>query len=144
MKKTKDQLIEEAKKLLTQLMQSQEEGDLSLLESCFLHTEELVTIGADLDKVWYGWEEYSRFIKTAIERRKGHTVTERNTSIYINDDGTCAWYSQLIDTCLETKGEPFRLEGFRHTGVLVRRNDRWQIAQSHTSVPVVLPHATEE
>ncbi|MGV8828785.1 MAG: nuclear transport factor 2 family protein [Breznakibacter sp.] len=133
-----NQLIEEAKALLTQLVKSQEEGDLSLFESCFLHTEELVNIGTDLDEIWYGWDDFSRFMKNAITERKGHKIQELNTRIVVDEGGTTAWYSQLIDTCIETKSEPFRLEGFRHTGVMIFRNGQWRIAQSHISAPIIV------
>ena len=133
-----NQLIEEAKALLTQLVKSQEEGDLSLFESCFLHTEELVNIGTDLDEIWYGWDDFSRFMKNAITERKGHKIQELDTRIVVDEGGTTAWYSQLIDTCIETKSEPFRLEGFRHTGVMIFRNGQWRIAQSHISAPIIV------
>lgn len=135
---SQNQLVEEAEALLTQLVKAQEEGDLSLFESCFLHTEELVNIGTDLDEIWYGWEDFSRFMKLAISERKGHNIQELETRIVINEEGTIAWYSQLIDTCLETKSEPFRLEGFRHTGVMVMRHGQWRIAQSHVSAPIIV------
>lgn len=133
-----NQLIEEAKALLTQLVKSQEEGDLSLFESCFSHTEELVNIGTDLDEIWYGWDDFSRFMKNAITERKGHKIQELDTRIVVDEGGTTAWYSQLIDTCIETKSEPFRLEGFRHTGVMIFRNGQWRIAQSHISAPIIV------
>ena len=133
-----NQLIEEAKALLTQLVKSQEEGDLSLFESCFLHSEELVNIGTDLDEIWYGWDDFSRFMKNAITERKGHKIQELDTRIVVDEGGTTAWYSQLIDTCIETKSEPFRLEGFRHTGMMIFRNGQWRIAQSHISAPIIV------
>lgn len=134
-----DQLITEAETLLTQLVKSQEDGDLSLFESCFVHTEDLVNIGTDLDDIWYGWDDFSRFMKHAITERMGHKIRELNTRIVISECGTTAWYSQLIDTCIETRSEPFRLEGFRHTGVMVMRHGQWRIAQSHVSAPIVIP-----
>lgn len=135
---SQSQLVEEAKALLTKLVKAQEEGDLSLFESCFLHTDDLVNIGTDLDEIWYGWEDFSRFMKLAISERKGHKIEELETRIVVNEEGTTAWYSQLIDTCLETRGEPFRLEGFRHTGVMVMRHGQWCIAQSHVSAPIIV------
>lgn len=133
-----DQLRDEARELLTKLVVSQESGDLSLFASCFDHTDDLVNISTDLDNIWYGWEEFSRHMKNIITERSKYKIEERNTRVSINYEGTTAWFSQLIDTCLETKDDPIRLEGFRHTGVMLRRNGKWLIIQSHISAPIVV------
>ncbi len=135
---SREQLIEEARQLLTRLVVSQESGDLSLFESCFDHTEDLVNISSDLGYIWYGWDDFSHYMKNIISDRANYNIEERNTRVSINEEGTTAWYSQLIDTCIETEADPSRIEGFRHTGVMLRRGGKWRIIQSHISAPIVV------
>jgi ketosteroid isomerase-like protein len=73
-------------------------------------------------------------MRKMIETRKGLKINAKNTNLNVSDNGDVAWYSQLIDTCIETKGDPFRLEGFRHTGVMLKINNQWKIIQSHMSI----------
>ncbi len=133
---TQNRLIEEAEAILSQLLRSLEDGDLSLFESCFIHTDELVNIGAELDEIWYGWADFSRFMKKIIDEHKGHKIQRQGTHIVLNNEGTTAWYSELIDASIEKRNEPFRIEGYRHTGVLLRHNGYWRIALSHISAPL--------
>ncbi|WP_430809979.1 MULTISPECIES: nuclear transport factor 2 family protein [unclassified Carboxylicivirga] len=121
--------------VLDTMITAQEEGDLKTFSECFAKDENTLNIGADLDEIWYGWEDYYEWMSTAIRNKPDYTISSKNTRIQLSKDQNVAWYSQLLDTCFETKGEPFRLEGFRHTGVLEKRDGTWRIVQSHISVP---------
>jgi hypothetical protein len=133
---SRNRLLEGAEAILSQLLTSLENGDLSLFESCFLHTDELVNIGAETDEIWYGWSDFSLFMKKIIDNHKGHKIQRMDTRIFVNDEGSTAWYSELIDASIESRSEPFRLEGYRHTGVIIRHSGQWRIAQSHISAPI--------
>ncbi len=135
----KTQAKNEVTVLLTTLLKAQEKGDINLFSKCFVHSDDLINIGTDLDEYWLGWDMFSNHMKYMIELRKGLQITAIKTSIQVSESGCTAWYSQLIDTCIETKGDPFRLEGFRHTGVMEKINDQWKIVQSHTSVALDEP-----
>jgi hypothetical protein len=130
--------INEVKNLLTTLVKSQEEGDVQKFASCFANDDEVVNIGTDLDEYWTDWHSFQEWMQYAIKLRREYKISEKDTRIKISKDGTVAWYSQLIDTCFETKGDPVRLEGFRHTGVVEFRSNKWVIVQSHISIPFTL------
>lgn len=138
------QRIAEIEAVLSKLLRSQEKGDIDDFADCFARDEDFVTIGTDIDEIWYDWATFFSWMKSAITKWKGYTITEKNTRITLSQDGRVAWYSQLMDTCFETKGEPVRLEGFRHTGVLEKRNGKWLIVQSHVSIPYIEPQGDEE
>lgn len=121
--------------VLDKLIKSQEEGDLATFSSCFAKDEQTVNIGTDLDEIWYGWNAFYDWMRSAITNKPDYSIASKDTRIHISKNKDIAWYSQLLDTCFETKGEPFRLEGFRHTGVLECRKNHWLIVQSHISVP---------
>ncbi|WP_439183468.1 nuclear transport factor 2 family protein [Carboxylicivirga taeanensis] len=123
------------KTVLDTLITSQENGNLQEFCNCFAQDEHTMNIGTDIDEIWYGWTDFYEWMTHAIHNKPDYTISAKDTRIQLSNDKNVAWYSQLLDTCFETKGEPFRLEGFRHTGVLEKRNGQWLIVQSHISVP---------
>ncbi len=123
------------KACLSKMLRAQENADLPTFAECFAHDDDMVNIGTDLDEIWYSWNSFYSWMGKAISQRTGYTITEKDTHIVLSKNGDIAWYSQLLDTCLETKGEPFNLEGFRHTGVMEKRGNNWVIVQSHVSAP---------
>ena len=130
-----DQKTAPIMQVLDILIQSQEAGNLEAFSNCFAQDENTVNIGTDLDEIWYGWSSFYEWMGTAINNKPDYTVASKDTRIQIGKSNDVAWYSQLLDTCFETKGEPFRIEGFRHTGVMEKRDGRWLIVQSHISIP---------
>ncbi len=128
--------LDQAKEVLNQLLEAQEKGDIELFSMCFHHTGDLLNVGTDIDEYWAGWKPFFSYMKQMVTLRKGLKISSKNTKINISEHGDVAWYSQLIDTCIETKGNPFRLEGFRHTGVMEKIDGHWKIVQSHTSVAI--------
>jgi len=54
-------------------------------------------------------------------------------SINISVSGTVAWWFCILDDINEWKGQPASWEDTRWTGVLEKRNGKWQIVQQHFS-----------
>jgi hypothetical protein len=123
-----------ASNLLNALLEAQETGNIELFASCFKHDSSIVNIGTDIDEYWVGWKPFYAYMKQMIQLRHGLKITSKNTKIDVSPEADVAWYSQLIDTCIETKKDPFRLEGFRHTGVMQKVDGYWKIVQSHVSI----------
>ena len=57
----------------------------------------------------------------------------KDLSINISQSGTVAWWFCILDDINEWKGEPASWENTRWTGVLEKRDGRWQIMQQHFS-----------
>lgn len=129
--------VSEVRKVLETMIRAQEIGNWELFATCFAQNEQVVNIGTDLDEFWVGWNSFRQWMKEAIQQRKGCQIQEKNTQIEFSQDGKVAWYSQLIDTSVETKSDMIRIEGFRHTGVMEYLNNRWLIVQTHMSAPVL-------
>jgi hypothetical protein len=129
-------MVDAVGEVLNKLLRSQEKGNIEAFADCFFHDGEVVHIGTDIDEYFTSWRNYFHRIDDVIESRKGHAINEKDTRIRVSEDSRTAWYSQLIDTCYETKGEITRIEGFRHTGVLITTPGGWKIVQSHVSAPV--------
>jgi ketosteroid isomerase-like protein len=129
--------IQDVKQVLLTLLQSQEKGRIENFANCFLHADSVVHIGTDVDEYFTSWRDYLHWIDDYLISRKGQEINAKETRIQVSKDGNTAWYSQLIDTCYETKGEITRIEGFRHTGVLLKTDNGWKIVQSHVSAPLI-------
>jgi uncharacterized protein (TIGR02246 family) len=127
----------EVRNVLDTMIRAQEAGNWELFASCFAPSSKALHIGTDLDEYWVGWNAFQQFMKNAITERRGCQIHEKSTHINFSQDGNVAWYTQLTDTCIETKGDMIRIEGFRHTGVMERFNNRWLVVHTHFSAPII-------
>lgn len=133
----KDEYLQaQVKDLLKKLLLAQENNNWQAFQTCFAHNENVLHIGTDIDEIWIGWNSFKSWMQNAFKHDKEIHITDKETKITISNDGNTAWYSQLIDTSLEPKGEMMRIEGFRHTGVIQKFGNKWLIVQSHTSAPL--------
>jgi len=132
---TDPEIVHEVTDVLLKLIKAEEQGNIDAFAECFAHDDTLVHIGTDTDEIWYDWNSFYEFAKEQIVKRKGTTINHKNTTVHHNTSGDTAWYSQLTDRCPETKGDDVAIEGFRHTGVMEKRNGKWVIVQSHLSFP---------
>ncbi|MDM8003670.1 MAG: nuclear transport factor 2 family protein [Bacteroidota bacterium] len=57
----------------------------------------------------------------------------KDLRINISGSGTVAWWFCILDDINEWKGEPANWEDTRWTGVMEKRDGRWQIVQQHFS-----------
>lgn len=57
----------------------------------------------------------------------------RDLRITISQSGDAAWWFCMLDDINEWKGEPANWENTRWTGVMEKREGRWQIVQQHFS-----------
>ena len=57
----------------------------------------------------------------------------RDLRIDISGSGTVAWWFCILDDINDWKGEPANWEDTRWTGVMEKRDGRWQIVQQHFS-----------
>ena len=57
----------------------------------------------------------------------------RDLRINIAGSGTVAWWFCILDDINEWKGEPANWEDTRWTGVMEKRDGRWEIVQQHFS-----------
>ncbi|PWE00665.1 nuclear transport factor 2 family protein [Marinilabilia rubra] len=128
--------VEAVNKVLNKLLRSQEQGDVESFANCFVHDASVVHIGTDIDEFFISWREYFHWVDDVLLSRKGQEINAKDTRIRVSINGQTAWYSQLIDTCYETRDEITRIEGFRHTGVLINTDKGWKIVQSHVSAPI--------
>ncbi|WIO75067.1 nuclear transport factor 2 family protein [Porticoccaceae bacterium LTM1] len=92
-----------------------------------LLTEEAVFIGTDASERW-SKKEFEAFAKPYFDQGKGWTYTSTSRHIYLSQDQQTAWFDEMLDN--ENYGV------CRGTGVLVKTEGGWKIAQYHLVIPV--------
>ncbi|WP_193161474.1 nuclear transport factor 2 family protein [Microbulbifer hainanensis] len=84
-----------------------------------------VFIGTDAKERWTV-DEFKKFVKPYFSKGKGWTYVPRDRTIVIHGD--VAWFDELLDN--ESYGE------CRGSGVLVKEDGQWKIAQYNLHFPV--------
>jgi ketosteroid isomerase-like protein len=90
-------------------------------------TPDAVFIGTDASERWAG-ADFRDFVHSFFSRDKGWTYTPSTRNVAIGDDGTTAWFDELLDS--EWYGD------CRGTGVLQLKDDVWRIEQYCLTIPI--------
>ena len=92
-----------------------------------LYTDNAIFIGTDASEIWTQ-QEFKQYAKPAFDNGTGWTYTPTSRHIYLGPDEQVAWFDEL----LSNQG----LGVTRGTGVLIKQNNTWKIAQYHLAIPV--------
>ncbi|WOX05759.1 nuclear transport factor 2 family protein [Microbulbifer pacificus] len=90
-----------------------------------LFSKDGVFIGTDASERWTV-DTFKEFVKPYFSQGKGWTYVPRDRTIVVHGD--VAWFDELLDN--EAYGE------CRGSGVLVRENGEWKIAQYNLHFPI--------
>jgi len=108
--------------------------DRDLLESVIAHDEAFFSFHPDADSTVVGWSNFVPqfdFWMNPAFKATGYEV--RDLRINLSRSGDVAWWSAILDDCGEWQGKPGCWKDTRWTGVLEKREGRWQIVQMHFS-----------
>ena len=92
-----------------------------------LLTPEVVFLGTDGSERWQG-EAFRRFASDHFSAGRGWIYTPRQRQVQIGPDGSVAWFDEMLDN--DQLGE------LRGSGVLLRRDGTWKVAQYNLSMPI--------
>jgi ketosteroid isomerase-like protein len=92
-----------------------------------LLTEDAVFLGTDSTERWQG-QAFRDFVETHFSKGNGWTYTLADRHFSISRKGDTAWFDELLDN--------EKLGRCRGSGVLVRSDAGWKIAQYNLSIPV--------
>ncbi len=82
----------------------------------------------------HGYAAFARGFDLWMDERFIATKTEvRDFRCHFGSDGGVAWFSAILDDCFTWDGQPGCWADTRWTGVLEKRDGRWQIMQMHFS-----------
>lgn len=90
-------------------------------------TTEIVFLGTDGTERWEG-QAFRDFVSDNFSRGRGWTYRSSQREIRLSPDGQVAWFDELL--------QHDQLGQCRGSGVLVRDDGDWKIAQYNLSVPI--------
>ena len=90
--------------------------------------EQSVFIGTDAMENWQR-EAFEAFSKPYFDQGKAWSFKARERNIYTSDDGSIAWFDELLDTWMGT---------CRGSGVLAKQDDSWKIR--HYVLSITIPN----
>ena len=109
--------------------------DVDLLLRTMAQDPDFFVLNPDTAKTVRGIEEFKKripFWMSPDVRYLRHEI--RDLDIHLSRGGDVAWYSAILDDCLEFQGKPScAWTDVRWTGVLEKREGRWVIVQMHFS-----------
>ena len=88
---------------------------------------EAIFLGTDATERW-DVTQFSAFAKPYFDRKKTWDFTPKQRHVSFSADGTTAWFDELLDTK--------NLGLCRGSGVLVKQDGQWKIAQYNLSIPI--------
>lgn len=120
---------DEIRKLLDELIEAQNSGDAPRLRTMLSERADAVHIGTDAEE-W--WTSKLLLDAAAVDVHGENDVRAVADDLDIHVHGDIAW--------IEGRGRFTRADGaerpVRMTGVLVREDGQWKVAQSHASIGV--------
>ena len=90
-------------------------------------TADAVFLGTDATERWTR-DEFRRYAHPHFAKGKAWSFKAVSRHVSFSADGAVAWFDEALDTP--------NLGPSRGSGVLVRENDQWRIAQYNLSVPI--------
>lgn len=92
-----------------------------------LYTDDAVFIGTDATERW-PIEEFKSYAKPIFDQGRGWTYTVLERHVVIGSDEQVAWFDERLDN--NNLGET------RGSGVLVRTEAGWKVAQYNLTIPI--------
>lgn len=123
-------------KVLDNFNKAHESRDLELLMTCFSDKPDIVILGTDENELWVDKFSMGESQKRAYNTFSKIKLSVRDKMLKMCRTGGQAWFYMKVNWYVESEGKQFTFSGIRTTGVLEKENDKWQIVQLHTSMPV--------
>lgn len=91
-----------------------------------LMTPDAVYVGTDAGENWEA-EAFRAFAKPYFDKGKAWSFSALDRNIYLADNGTIAWFDELLDT---------QMKVCRGSGVVVKKDGKWLVRHYVLSVTV--------
>ena len=129
--------IEQERKLVEQTIRNSigwaKDKDFDLLYNTIANDENYLEVHPE-EKLVKGFSEFKKseeFFKSEYFKAIRYEIYDLQITLSLNKD--VAWWYCNLDDINEWKGQSCSWENVRWTGVLEKRDDRWQIMQMHFS-----------
>ncbi|MGB5850405.1 MAG: nuclear transport factor 2 family protein [Ignavibacteriaceae bacterium] len=123
-------------KVLDDFVLAHETKDLDLLSSCFSDKPDIIILGTDEDELWVDKKSMVDAQVRAYDTFDKVKLSVRDKVLKIDKSGKTAWFYMKVNWFVESKGEKYKFDDVRTTGVLENVGTNWRIVQIHTSLPV--------
>ena len=107
------------------------------LEGALAHDDKFFIFHPDSKSTVIGYDSFKKTIENVFmdPELKPQITDIKDMRINISQLGDCAWFSCYLDDVGEYKGKKWEWIDCRWTGVLEKRDGKWQIVQMHFSLP---------
>ena len=92
-----------------------------------LYTDDAIFLGTDAAERWT-IADFKQYARPAFDRGTGWTYTMTERNVFVSGDGNTAWFDERLQNA--AFGE------CRGTGVLVKQDGEWKVAQYNLTVPI--------
>ena len=126
---------EAIKLVLEKYALANENQDMALIEDIWCPSERIVSFGTESDEKLVGFQQIKSAMENQFEAFSNTYISYRDQIIDVSEDGKTAWFSEIINYNFILDGEAHSYEGLRYTGVLVKKDGKWKLVQTHMSIP---------
>jgi ketosteroid isomerase-like protein len=112
-----------------------ENEDMGLIEDIWCPSESIVSFGTEGGEKHIGFKEIKKAVQNQFNSFSDTYISYRDQIVEINQSGNTAWFSEIINYNFILNDEANSFEGLRYTGVLVKKDGKWKLVQTHMSVP---------
>lgn len=112
-----------------------ENQDMAMIEEIWCPSERIISFGTASGEKLMGWAEIKQAVETQFDQFSNTFISYRDQIIEVNEAGNTAWFSEIINYNFIREGEAHSYEGLRYSGVLVKKDGKWKLVQTHMSVP---------
>ncbi|MCF8366179.1 MAG: nuclear transport factor 2 family protein [Bacteroidales bacterium] len=112
-----------------------ETQDMDMIEEIWCPSESIVSFGTLSGEKMVGWAQIRNAVEAQFSRFSNTFISYRDQIIEVNSSGNTAWFSEIINYNFIMDGEAHSYEGLRYSGVLVKKDGKWLLVQTHMSVP---------
>jgi ketosteroid isomerase-like protein len=112
-----------------------ENQDMAMIEDIWCPSERIISFGTESGEKLVGWAEIKSAVESQFDQLSNTFISYRDQIIEVNETGNTAWFSEIINYNFIRNDEAHSYEGLRYSGVLVKKDENWQLVQTHMSVP---------
>ncbi|MBE0639095.1 MAG: nuclear transport factor 2 family protein [Bacteroidales bacterium] len=130
-----DKEISEVKKVLDKYRYANENQDINVIEEIWCPNETIVSIGTEKGDRLVGFTQIQNVVQRQFETFSETYITPANQIVQIGEDGKTAWFSQTMNYNFILDGTAYSFKNLRYTGVLIKKEGKWKLVQTHMSIP---------
>lgn len=121
--------------VLEKYVTANESQDMEIIKDIWCPSDRIVSFGTESGEKLVGIDAIRKAVQKQFNTFTDTYISKRDQIIEINETGNTAWFSEIINYNFIREGTPYSYEGLRYTGVLVKKDGKWKLVQTHMSVP---------